>query len=299
MPESKPEAKEFKIKSHAFPIAITIMSAVMVVICMVFFTPFPAYFRLACYAVVSGLYVVGIIFYFTDKRAPFRLCFLFMILLLAVLAVYIVLDLTGVSERLTNIEALKAFILSTGIWGRLVFILLVILEVVVLPIPSIILCLTGTALFGPLQAFLLVTTGNVIGSLIAFSLGRVFGKKLVAWIVGKEEVNKYRRLLSNKGKFLLIIMFLFPLFPDDMLCMIAGLTTMSYGFFITAVLLTRPITVAANCFLGSGALIPFRGWGIAVWIIIFAVLGTAFFLLNKFQKPILKKLEKIFKRKTV
>jgi len=78
-------------------------------------------------------------------------------------------------------------------------------------------------------------------------------------------------------------MLLFPMFPDDILCMVAGITDMSYKFFIVTVALTRPVMIAATCFLGSGEIIPFTGWGIPVWIGLFLLGVGLFFVFNKIK----------------
>ena len=64
------------------------------------------------------------------------------------------------------------------------------------------------------------------------------------------------------------------MFPDDMMCMIAGITTMTYGYFTLVCLLTRPVMIGITAYLGSG-MIPFEGWGIPVWIAIVCALFVA------------------------
>ncbi len=206
-----------------------------------------------------------------------------------ILAVYIILDLTGVLDKITSFEVLKQFVLDTKQWGIIVFILLTVFQVVVLPIPSMVTVLIGVAIYGALPSFILSTIGTIIGSLIAFLLGKIFGKKLVTWMVGKEKTDKYAELLNEKGRFAFILMMLFPCFPDDMLCLVAGISSMSYKYFITVICLTRPIMIAFYSFFGSGSIIPFSGWGIPVWIALFCLAFVAFLLLNKLKKHLFTK----------
>ena len=62
-----------------------------------------------------------------------------------ILAVYIILDLTGVLDKITSFEVLKQFVLDTKQWGIIVFILLTVFQVVVLPIPSMVTVLKYSA----------------------------------------------------------------------------------------------------------------------------------------------------------
>ncbi len=240
-----------------------------------------------------------LLFNFYQFESLIKLAFTFNIMMFIMLAGYIAMDVTGVFDRLSNMELIKNFILGTGFWGMGVYIGVQIIQVVFLPLPSIIINLVGVALYGPTVAFLLSSLGVFLGSVIAFGLGRIFGSKLVEWIVGKDKAMEYRMLLSNKGKYMLFLMLLFPLFPDDILCMVAGLTTMSWRYFIIVVLLTRPITIAVMCYMGTGEIIPFTGWGIAVWIAIFAGFMLLFYFLNKYKSQIINWITRLFKKKKI
>lgn len=206
-----------------------------------------------------------------------------------VLVGYLILDRTGLLAKFTDFNTIKQFILNTKQWGILVFLLLTVFQVVLLPIPSAVTILIGVAIYGPLVAFILSTIGTIIGSLIAFSLGKVFGKKLVTWMVGEEKTEKYADIVGNKGRFLFIMMLLFPGFPDDMLCLVAGITSMSYKYFLIVVCITRPIMIAFTSFFGSGEIIPFRGWGIPIWIAIFCAAIVLFLLMNRLKNHLMAK----------
>jgi uncharacterized membrane protein YdjX (TVP38/TMEM64 family) len=123
----------------------------------------------------------------------------------------------------------------------------------------------------------------VLGSLVTFVLGKIFGKKLVVWMVGEEKTEKYAEMLNDKGRFAFVMMMLFPGFPDDILCLVAGVTAMSYKFFITSIVITRPVMIAVYSYFGSGHIIPFSGWGIPVWIAIFCLGVLLFLLINRYK----------------
>lgn len=214
-----------------------------------------------------------------------RTVFVGAVLTATVVGCYILYVKTGLSERFTDFDALKQFILDSGFWGALVFIGLTVFQVVVLPIPEAVTILLGVAIYGATWSFVLSVIGTIIGSLISFMLGKVFGRKLCNWMFGAENTEKYARILSEKGKFLFIIMLLFPAFPDDMLCMIAGITSMSYAYFTVICLITRPVMIGLTAYLGSGV-IPLSGWGIPVWIAIVCLMFVAFVVISGLRKRI-------------
>lgn len=119
-----------------------------------------------------------------------------------------------------------------------------------------------------------------LGGLFAFLLGRVIGKKFVYWIAGdKEKVEEYLQKLKGKETVVLFFMFLFPYFPDDLLCSIAGMTSISWSTFIVIQFITRITSIGATLIFMSGELIPYNGWGIPV-IIALSILGIIAFIIS-------------------
>lgn len=268
----------------------------MVLICIatsilsyVFLLHLPKYILIILITLLSSLGVA--IACVNDKKydALFKILLFSIVCVAAIVVTYIILDSTGVLEQISSFEVLKQLILDTKQWGIITFLLLTVFQVVVLPIPAMITVLIGVAIYGPLWSFVLSTIGTLIGSFIAFLLGKIFGKKLVIWMIGKEKTDKYAELLNEKGRFAFILMLLFPCFPDDILCLVAGISSMTYKYFLIAVCLTRPVMIAFYSFFGSGSIIPFSGWGIPVWIALFCVAFVAFLLLNKLKQFLMSK----------
>ncbi len=120
-------------------------------------------------------------------------------------------------------KEILAFIYSLGPLGWAGFVFLQLLQVVVAPIPGEVTGFIGGYLYGPVLGIFLSTVGLTIGSLIAFSLSRIFGRPFVDRFVSKETMNKYDFLLHHKGAFLVFLLFLIPGTPKDFLCYILGL----------------------------------------------------------------------------
>jgi uncharacterized membrane protein YdjX (TVP38/TMEM64 family) len=163
--------------------------------------------------------------------------------------------------------------------------------VTILPIPSIVSTLVGVAVFGALNASLYSFIGIFLGSLTAFYLGRKLGKKTVSWIVGSEDLSKWQKKLKGKDKLFLTSMFLLPMFPDDVLCFVAGLSSMSNRYFIIMIAITRIISILASCY--SFELIPFNTWwGILIWLVMLVLLLSLCILVYKNADKINEKLKK-------
>lgn len=221
------------------------------------------------------------------KQKIIKGVFVLAVLAIIFVGVYLILKFTGTLEKIDSAEELKKLILKGGVWSYFIFIFLQFLQVTFLPIPAIVTTLAGTWVFGPWVCAFLSLVAILLGSLFAFFLGRKVGFRIIKWVAGESDAKKYAQKLE-KGKYVFFLMMIFPIFPDDILCMIAGTTNMSYKFFIGTNLISRPIAIFSTCFLGSGTLIPFHGWGIPVWAVIIILGALLFYLSIKYQSKIEK-----------
>lgn len=134
-----------------------------------------------------------------------------------------------------------------GVFGPIIFTLVQIVQVVIPVIPGGIVSLTGQVVFGYLWGFIYNYVGIMIGSIIAFFLARRYGEFFVKCFVSDETYDKYLGWTKNENRFALIlgILFFLPAAPDDILCMIAGLTTLSFKKFIIIFIPTKAISTFA------------------------------------------------------
>lgn len=190
-------------------------------------------------------------------------------------------------------QALQAAVAETGPWAPLVFFLLQFAQVLAAPIPGNVTTLVGGALFGLGKSFVISTLAVLSGSCLAFWLSRRFGMALVRRFVPQDVIDKYMDLLRGRSTLILALMFLFPAFPDDMLCFLAGLSPITFPAFILLAILTRPWGLLGSSVIGSGTLaMPWWGWGILILLA-----GAAFFLSAKYGAVIEDKLTQWLKRR--
>ena len=190
---------------------------------------------------------------------------------------------TGVWQTINSIDKLRNFILSLGFWGKFAYVFLQFLQVTFLPIPSAISTLAGVLIYGPLQASLLSLSGILFGSIVAFWLGRTFGKKLIIFMVGEDICKKWTNFLTD-AKYAFFVMMILPIFPDDILCLVAGVTDMSWTFFAVTNLIARPLGIFLTCYIGSGQIIPYHGWGLVVWSVLLVLVVVAVYLSLSIKK---------------
>ena len=91
---------------------------------------------------------------------------------------------------------------------------------------------------------------------------------------------EYLPIIEEKQDMFLFLTMLFPFFPDDALCMLAGLTKIPLGRFVAIMALARPWGLVVAALLGSGSLsLPVWAWavigGAGLLIFVFAMKYSA------------------------
>ena len=176
---------------------------------------------------VEVVYVlIALVFLLNGSQTVYKFMLTGLLLAALILIVCFVLQVTGFLDKIDSVEALQEFIDSRGsFWAPLIFIALQMLQVFLLPLPGVITVGAGVLLFGVWETCLYSYIGILLGSLIGFAVGRVIGYRAAAWLVGRESLDSWLEKVKGKDRRLLTVMFLLPIFPDDILCFVAGLST--------------------------------------------------------------------------
>jgi uncharacterized membrane protein YdjX (TVP38/TMEM64 family) len=201
------------------------------------------------------------------------------------LAVFLIFKHFGITE-LTR-EQIQEYISSTGAIAPLVFILASFLQVTFVPIPSTVTILAGCFMFGAPLAFVYSYVGIMLGALLAFALGRLIGRPYLVWVAGsKEEADSWIAKLKGRENVFLFFAFLFPLFPDDLLCSVAGMLPVKFSTFTIMQLITRTTAIGATLLFMSGEIIPYEGWGLVVIAFLIILALAAFVLSMKYAEEL-------------
>ena len=237
------------------------------------------------FAVCSAAAILGILFYVLKKQSAFRLMVCILLFVDICAAVFYALCATGMLGTINSVEALREYIGKSGSMAAVIYIVFCFLQVVLLPVPGSVAVAVGVAMFGPWKCAIFSFIGIVLGSFVAFGIGRWIGYKAVCWIVGKDSLDKWLEKLKGKDYLILSIMFLLPMFPDDVLCFVAGLSSMTWRYFLIMITITRAISVISTAY--SFELIPFTTWwGILIWAVIAALVVLVFWLVLKYSDKI-------------
>ncbi len=207
----------------------------------------------------------------------------------------IIFDIPVISNWISNwVISQNDWLIYLAIW------IIMFLQVTIIPIPAVIVLTAsigagiinaslGLSMFGQgsVWIFIAVTiSAYMLGAIIAYLIGRRWGRKAVEWCAGSEEdYNKWSNFLNKKGsKWLYAATVVLPIFPDDLLCVVAGSVKFNFSFWFWCNLIGR--TIGLICMLGSLVLIGAGGssplaaiaWGVALLV------EFILYLIIKFKK---------------
>lgn len=188
---------------------------------------------------------------FTEKHKKFLGIIAIIIVILFSAAIFLLVGkplISFVSEP----EKFRQWVDAFGIWGRLLFIGMIVLQVIIAIIPGEPFEIAAGYAFGSLEGMILCMAGIITGSIIIFLLVRKFGMMLVEVFFSKEKIASLTFLQNNKKMNLLFfVIMLIPGTPKDLLSYFAGLTEMKLSSWILIVAVSRIPSVITSSIGGS------------------------------------------------
>ena len=159
--------------------------------------------------------------------------------------------LAALVPELTDPERVRAEVAGFGPYAPLAFVTLQAVQVVVAPIPGQLLGGVAGYLFGGLAGSAYSLLGVFLGSAVAIGATRRFGRSYAERVLDSEVLDRFDGVVDAVGEPGLFVMFLLPVFPDDALCFLAGLTEIPVPRLLALVVLGRAPTFVLVAYLGG------------------------------------------------
>lgn len=164
---------------------------------------------------------------------------------------------------------IKPIVEKAGFFGYILFVLInIVVTTLMTFVPGMTFTFTllATQLFGALNGFLVSAIACFLSSMVKFFIGDKLGEPFVDWLIGKDARIKAQDLVSGRATVLVPVMLAFPFFPDDAICMVAGMTKMKYWYFAIVAAICRTIGVGVTSFLG-GNILDYSTFSILDWFL--------------------------------
>ena len=146
-----------------------------------------------------------------------------------------------------RIELVRDYFLSWGAAAPIVYVIVVVIEVIVAPIPGIMLYAPGGVIFGGFYGGLLSLVGNVLGAGIAAAFMQSFREWGTAKFLKGEKIKPIIAKLQESGVWVILALRINPLTTSDLVSYAAGLA----GIPVWKVMLGTAVGMAPLCLAQS------------------------------------------------
>jgi uncharacterized membrane protein YdjX (TVP38/TMEM64 family) len=201
----------------------------------------------------------------------------------------IVTGLMAGFQWISDREQVEQFVASFGRGAPLVFMAIQILQVILAPVPGEASGFIGGYLFGALWGFIYSSLALAVGSWINFGIGRYLGKRFVRRWIPADKLMRFDQLLKRQGIIVILILFIFPGFPKDYLCLFLGITAIPLKAFLLIASLGRmPGTLMLSL---QGEFLFQKNY--TVLAVFFAAILLATFLSIRYRETLYRWMEKL------
>lgn len=151
-----------------------------------------------------------------------------------------------------QVEAIKTFVLSFGIYAPIIFILLFTFAPLIF-FPDGILALAGGLIFGFAWGSVYIIVGALCGATVSFWLARMYGTHMHKKLANEKLVN-FQKNVQKHGFVMIFLLRLVPLVPFNIISYSAGFSSIRYRDFFFATLLGMSPGVLVYANIGAQSL---------------------------------------------
>jgi uncharacterized membrane protein YdjX (TVP38/TMEM64 family) len=143
-----------------------------------------------------------------------------------------------------DVEVIKDYILSFGIWAPIISFLLMIFQSVAAPLPAFLITFANAGLFGWVKGAILSWSSAMAGAVLCFYISKTYGRTTAEKLTSKFALEEIDSFFDKYGRNAVLIARLLPFISFDIVSYGAGLTSMSlWSFFWATGLGQLPATI--------------------------------------------------------
>lgn len=164
------------------------------------------------------------------------------ILGLFIVAFFCVFNVT-IFSRLIKENGMESVLSTYGGLGKAMYFIICFLQPIVLPLPEPVTITTGNVVFGKSTGFILGFLGTVLGIATMFIISRTANKILKLNIINSKNLESYNKLVRKNETLILILLFIFPILTDEIICIGAGLSLIEFRKFLSIAIFSKFFTI--------------------------------------------------------
>lgn len=133
-----------------------------------------------------------------------------------------------------DVNLVRGYILSFGIWAPVISFLLMIFQSVAAPLPAFLITFANASLFGWVKGAILSWSSAMAGAVLCFYIAKFYGREVVEKFTTKYALENIDQFFDEYGKYAILIARLLPFISFDIVSYAAGLTSIGFWSFFWA-----------------------------------------------------------------
>lgn len=226
-----------------------------------------------------------------NRKNILKIFKLILMIAVIIICIGIIIYLLPVMKNLSTTEGQEAFknqVASSGLVGMLSLFGLQLAQIFLIIIPGEPIEILAGMCYGAFLGTIFILISAFIISTIIFLLVRKFGRKFVCEFCDEARVSKIEnsKLFRNPKKIemIMLILFLIPGTPKDLLVYIAGLLPIKPLRFILISTFGRIPSVISSTLAGANIAVGYWKMGVVLYGIVILIAIIVIFLYQKFDK---------------
>ncbi|HLU80855.1 MAG TPA: VTT domain-containing protein [Flavobacteriaceae bacterium] len=170
-----------------------------------------------------------------------------------------------------NEKQMQEWIAPFGVWGVLMVVVIMVLQMFLIIIPSPLLMVMTVLAYGPIQGGAILLVAIFAASSVSYFVGKYFSS-FITKLLGYKTEKKVKGFIEEYGFWTVVVVKLCPFLSSDAVGFVAGLVRMGYWKFIGASVLGSLPLIGIIAYLGDDYERMKSGliWGSIISIILLA-----------------------------
>lgn len=226
-----------------------------------------------------------------SRKSKIKLFKIILAILVGIIIIGVTIYLFPVMKKLTTIEGQLEFekrVNESGIIGMLMLFGLQVAQVFLIILPGEPIEILAGMCYGGIGGTIFITISVAIITTIIFFLVKKLGKRFVYDIYDEEKIKKIEKskLFKNPKKieWIMIILFIIPGTPKDLLVYISGLLPINPIKMILISTFARLPSVVSSTFAGEKLMQGDLTASLKIYMVTFILVGIVIFIINKLDK---------------
>lgn len=125
----------------------------------------------------------------------------------------------------------------------IIYFFICFIQPIMLPTPEAATVITGSAVLGAFNAFILGLIASVLGIITMYLVSKKYSTIIIKKFFKEEHIDKYKKFVQKNEIILTGALFILPILPDEIVCIGAGIIGISFRTITIIAIVTKAITI--------------------------------------------------------